>query len=88
MSVHTKRGVRESFINHRIYALAMAEQLSRKTVFIGYGILFTLGLAFYLCWSIMYNTWTDVGVYSISATLMGFGLVGMLLYRSEPKEKA
>lgn len=60
--------------------------LSRKAIFAGYGFLFLLGLAFYVCWSIAYNTWTDVGVYAVSATLMSFGIVGMLLYRMEKKD--
>ncbi|MEM3396338.1 MAG: hypothetical protein QW620_02675 [Thermoplasmata archaeon] len=65
----------------------MAEtSISRKIVFAGYGLLFLLGLTFYICWSLAYNTWTDVGVYAVSATLMGFGIVGMLLYRGERKE--
>ncbi|MEM3444804.1 MAG: hypothetical protein QW115_02390 [Thermoplasmata archaeon] len=59
--------------------------LSRKIVFAGYGLLFLLGLTFYICWSLAFNTWTDVGVYAVSATLMGFGFVGMLLYRDEKK---
>lgn len=60
--------------------------VSRKIVFAGYGLLFLLGVTFYVCWSLAYNTWTDVGVYSVSATLMAFGIVGMLLYRGERKE--
>ncbi|MGB9635845.1 MAG: hypothetical protein ACPL1Y_01165 [Thermoplasmata archaeon] len=61
------------------------EPISKKIVFAGYGLLFAAGLGFYLTWSIMFNTWTDVGVYAVSATLIGFGLIGMLLYRPECK---
>jgi len=62
---------------------AMAEKsVAKRVVFACYALLFILGLAFYVCWSVAYNTWMDVGVYAFSATLMAFGIVGMLLYRS------
>lgn len=65
----------------------MAEtSISRKILFGGYAFLFLLGITFYVCWSWVYNTWTDVGVYAVSATLIGFGFVGMLLYSRDRKE--
>ena len=45
-----------------------------------YTILFMLGVGLYLGWGLLFNVWFDLGVYSISAILTGFGLVGMLLY--------
>ena len=45
-----------------------------------YTILFMLGIALYIGWGIIYNVWFDVGVYALTVLLVGFGLVGMLLY--------
>ena len=45
-----------------------------------YTILLMFGIGLYLGWGILYNIWFDVGVYAISVILIGFGLVGMLLY--------
>ena len=45
-----------------------------------YTILFMLGVGLYLGWGILFNVWLDVGVYSLSILLIGFGLTGMLLY--------
>lgn len=39
-----------------------------------------LGILFYLVWGIAYSGWFDIGVYSITIILMGFGLVGIFLY--------
>jgi hypothetical protein len=46
-----------------------------------YTILFMLGVGLYIGWGIMFNVWLDLGVYAISIILIGFGLVGMLLYQ-------
>lgn len=40
----------------------------------------TLGILFYVIWGIAYDGWTDIGVYSITILLLGFGLVGVYLY--------
>ncbi len=52
----------------------------RKIISILYGILAALGISLYVGWSIMYGTWFDVGLYSISALMIGFGLIGFFLY--------
>lgn len=39
-------------------------------------ILLVVGVAFWAWMGTTYNNWTDVGVYSIGVTLVGFGLVG------------
>jgi len=41
------------------------------------------GLAFYISWSFLYGTWTDIGVYSVSIVLVAFGIVGYILYSIE-----
>ncbi|MEW5937337.1 MAG: hypothetical protein AB1665_05930 [Candidatus Thermoplasmatota archaeon] len=43
------------------------------------------GLLFYVIWSLIYDTWDlskveNMGVYSVSIVLCGFGIVGILLY--------
>ena len=45
-----------------------------------YTILLMFGIGLYVGWGILYNVWLDVGVYAVSVILIGFGLVGMLLY--------
>lgn len=36
------------------------------------------GILFYILWGITYNVWADVGIYSVSAVLIGFGVLGLL----------
>ena len=36
--------------------------------------LITIGIIFYLVWSINYNTWIDPGVYSVMITFISFGI--------------
>ena len=39
-----------------------------------------LGILFYFVWGVAYGGWFDIGVYSITILLLGFGLVGIFLY--------
>ena len=39
-----------------------------------------LGILFYVLWGVAYGGWFDIGVYSITVVLLGFGLVGIYLY--------
>ena len=39
-------------------------------------VLVVIGVAFWVWMGTTYDNWTDVGVYSIGVTLVGFGLVG------------
>ena len=39
-----------------------------------------LGVLFYAIWGVAYGGWFDIGVYSITILLLGFGLVGIYLY--------
>ena len=52
-----------------------------------YAMLLAGGLIFYWTWSLLYDTWTDIGVYSLSAVLIGFGAVGLALYSIKPLEQ-
>ena len=50
-----------------------------------YAFLLILGIFFYLAWGIIYNTWDvtrpeNIGVYALTVILVGFGLIGILLY--------
>jgi membrane protease YdiL (CAAX protease family) len=53
-----------------------------------YTLVLLAGVALYVGWGYYYNAWTDIGLYAISAVLIGFGLIGTLLYGKEPKKCA
>ncbi len=53
-----------------------------------YMVLLAVGVAFYIIWSALFNAWTDLAVYTISAILIGFGISGTLLYTYLGKETA
>lgn len=44
-----------------------------------------LGVAFWLYMGLNHGNWTEVGVYAIGITLVGFGLVGTLVSLAEPR---
>jgi hypothetical protein len=47
-----------------------------------------LGIAFWVWMGTTRNNWTDVGVYSVGVTLIGFGLVGTLVSLGERRASA
>ncbi len=49
-------------------------------------ILIIIGLIIYFSWAFMYNAWTDVGLYSITVTMLTFGVLGVILAKVEKKE--
>ena len=56
-----------------------------------YFFLILLGIAFYVTWSLLYNTWDltkreNTGVYAMTIILVGAGITGFLLYRTKPKK--
>lgn len=64
----------------------------RAVAFWFYFLSFLGGILFYLVWGITYGSWNLfrpewVGAYAVTAILLGFGIVGMLLYR-RPSEQA
>ncbi|MEK6986650.1 MAG: hypothetical protein AABX97_00975 [Candidatus Thermoplasmatota archaeon] len=65
----------------------MAEvQSPRRIAFAFYALLFLAGVSFYLIWGFYYGAWNLfaadwIGAYSVTVVLVGFGIVGMLLYR-------
>ncbi len=56
---------------------------SRDLLSMLYAFLAALGIAFYVSWSYLYGTWTDIGVYSVTIVMVGFGIIGYLLYSVE-----
>lgn len=42
-------------------------------------VLIIMGLSFYIGWSILYDTWTDPGLYSVTVILVVFGILTLLL---------
>ncbi len=65
----------------------------RSIAYYAYTLSVAVGLAFYLAWGIMYNSWNllesrNIGVYSMVVIMVGFGLVGMVLYGRRPLPKA
>jgi hypothetical protein len=48
-------------------------------------ILLALGVVFWVWQGVTNSNWTDVGVYAIGVTLIGFGLVGALVSLSAPR---
>ncbi len=64
----------------------METALSRKLIFFFYLAVFLFGIIFYISWSASYDTWTDIGVYSVTVIAVGFGLLGMLLHSPKRDE--
>jgi len=61
-------------------------EFPRKVAFTFYLILFLAGIVFYLIWGFWYGAWVLVdtpwiGAYAVTVVLLGFGIVGMLLYK-------
>ncbi len=65
----------------------MAEvEFPRRVAFAFYFILFLAGIVFYLIWGFYYGAWNLlaadwIGAYAVTVVLVGFGIVGMLLYK-------
>lgn len=54
--------------------------------FIVSAIALITGILFYIIWGITYNVWADVGIYSVSIVLIGFGVLGLLFCKIEEKK--
>ena len=50
-------------------------------------ILLTVGVIFYLSWGILYNAFLDIVLYSFTAPLIIFGILGLLLAREREREE-
>lgn len=47
-------------------------------------VLLLLGVAFWVYMGTTYDNWTDVGVYAVGITLIGFGIVGTFVSLMRP----
>jgi Trk-type K+ transport system membrane component len=64
-----KKGV-SSYINYSNALLAISF------------IFLIIGVLFYLSWSILYNTWSDPGLYSFCLPMAIFGILGIAFVKS------
>lgn len=60
-------------------------EIPPKVMMMFYGGLLALGLSIYIGWGLMYGSWnlfdrSNLGMYSSTVLLCGFGLVGLVLY--------
>jgi len=63
----------------------------RKVLFWVYAFLLVVGIIVYVVFGVAYGTWNlfrpeNSGVYAVSVLLVGFGVVGMLLYGKAPTQ--
>ncbi|MCL4341479.1 MAG: hypothetical protein M1431_05235 [Candidatus Thermoplasmatota archaeon] len=54
--------------------------------FMGFGLLF-IGAGFYVAWSIVYNTWTDVGLTSFVIPMVIFGVLELALVQAKIRQE-
>ncbi|MCL4438767.1 MAG: hypothetical protein AAE983_06725 [Thermoplasmataceae archaeon] len=52
----------------------------------GLGLLI-VGVGFYFVWSVLYGTWTDVGLYSFVVVVVIFGFLELALVQSKIKDE-
>ncbi|MEA2054822.1 MAG: hypothetical protein U9O96_06960 [Candidatus Thermoplasmatota archaeon] len=62
----------------------MNEKINVKTIISMFVLL--LGIIFYFAWNVKYGAWTDIGIYSVTIVLIGFGIAGLLLSMLPEKE--
>ncbi len=63
----------------------------RSVAFWFYALTFLAGIMFYVIWGLSYGSWNLlrpewVGAYAVTVVLVGFGIVGMILYRQTPTQ--
>jgi hypothetical protein len=70
---------------------AARKEIPAKVVMTFYGALLALGLSIYIGWGLMYGSWnifdrSNLGIYSSTVLLCGFGLVGIVLYTIKARD--
>jgi hypothetical protein len=60
-------------------------EIPKKVMVAAYSALLALGLIIYFTWGLIYNSWniferSNLGIYSVTMVLCGFGFFGLLLY--------
>lgn len=63
---------------------------ARKVTLGFFTLLLVAGIAVYWIWGVLYGTWNpleqgNMGIYTIYVPLIGFGILGILLYRKTPQ---
>ena len=63
-----------------------ASAFPRRVAFGFYTLVLLTGIAFYVIWGAIYSSWNmftkdNAGVYAVTVITVGFGVIGMLLYR-------
>jgi len=69
-----------------LLAIVAEVAFPRAIAFWFYALSFAGGVLFYVIWGATYGSWNLlrpewVGAYAVTLVLVGFGIVGMLLYR-------
>lgn len=67
-------------------------EIPKKVMMAAYSALLALGLIIYFSWSLMYGSWnlfdkSNLGIYSVTVILCGFGAIGLLLYSLKDEKK-
>ncbi len=55
----------------------MKKKMNAKTWFSLFVLI--VGIIYYVAWSATFNAWTDIGTYSVTMVLVGFGILGSLI---------
>ena len=66
--------------------MAETSTFPRRVAFGFYTLVLMVGITFYLLWGAIYSSWNvfapeNAGVYAVTVITVGFGVIGMLLYR-------
>ncbi|HUV61052.1 MAG TPA: hypothetical protein VMW71_02670 [Thermoplasmata archaeon] len=74
-------------------AEAEGAEFQRKAAFVFFVALLAAGILVYWGWAVMYGTWYpfdrgNIGIYTIYAPLIAFGVIGMLLFRKKRPSRA
>jgi len=67
-----------------------ASAFPRRVAFGFYALILLVGISFFVIWGALYQSWNifapnNAGVYAVTVITVGFGVVGMLLYRRPVK---
>jgi|GEM_PF-7011734 len=54
--------------------------VGKLVMFILATLFFLAGLSLYIIWAALYNAWFDIGLYSVSFSMMLIGLVEMYIH--------
>jgi hypothetical protein len=67
-------------------------EIPKRVMMAVYAAFLALGIIIYISWGLMYNSWnifdrSNLGIYSVTVVLCGFGAVGILLYSLKTPKK-